>query len=117
MEAGLAATKEQLAKDTAQYKYDAADLSKAISSLANALTALKDAKTPPGAAVLLTLRSSVEKGSQLARALDARLPKVQAFLQAKVDPASPEYKYHSDGIISTIEDLHSEFTAKKTTLD
>mmetsp|Transcript_59170 Transcript_59170/g.135375 ORF Transcript_59170/g.135375 Transcript_59170/m.135375 type:complete len:695 (+) Transcript_59170:112-2196(+) len=117
MEAELAFTKDQLAKDTAQYNYNAADLSKAISSLSNAMTALHDAKTPPGAAVLLALRSSVAKGSQLARALDSRLPKAQAFLQAKVDPTSPEYKYHSDGIISTIEDLHTEFTAKKTTLD
>ncbi|CAK0876930.1 unnamed protein product [Prorocentrum cordatum] len=117
MEAELAATKDQLAKDTAQYNYNAADLSKAISSLASAMTALRDAKTPPGAALLLALRSSVAKGSQLARALDSRLPKAQAFLQAKVDPTSPEYKYHSDGIISTIEDLHTEFTAKKTTLD
>ncbi|CAK0857377.1 unnamed protein product [Prorocentrum cordatum] len=117
MEAELAFTKDQLAKDTAQYNYNAADLSKAISSLSNAMTALHDAKTPPGAAVLLALRSSVAKGSQLARALDSRLPKAQAFLQAKVDPTSPEYKYHSDGIISTIEDLHTEFTAKKATLD
>ncbi|CAK0907091.1 unnamed protein product [Prorocentrum cordatum] len=117
MEAELAATKDQLAKDTAQYNYDAADLSKAISSLANAMTALHDAKTPPSAAMLLALRSSVAKGSQLARTLDSRLPKAQAFLQAKVEPTSPEYKYHSDGIISTIEDLHTEFTAKKTTLD
>jgi len=84
MEAELAATKEQLAKDAAQYKYDAADLSKAISNLANAMTALKDAAGPPGAAVLLTLRSSAEKGSQLAVALDADWTSTREAAEAKI---------------------------------
>jgi chromosome segregation ATPase len=110
----LAATEEQLAKDKAEFEFNDNDLSKAVYALTNAKKSLEDAK--PAAAVLLSLRSSVKQGSDLALALDDKFPetKAKAFLQ--VDPTSAEYKYHSDGIISTIADLLDEFSAKQTAL-
>jgi len=42
---------------------------------------------------------------------------VDALLQSGVDPNSPEYKYHSQGIVDTLDGLLEEFTAKKTELD
>eukprot|EP00411_Alexandrium_monilatum_P045840 CAMPEP_0175466358 /NCGR_PEP_ID=MMETSP0095-20121207/70766_1 /TAXON_ID=311494 /ORGANISM="Alexandrium monilatum, Strain CCMP3105" /LENGTH=153 /DNA_ID=CAMNT_0016767703 /DNA_START=63 /DNA_END=521 /DNA_ORIENTATION=+ len=44
---------------------------------------------------------------------------VSALLQqvAAVDPADPLYKYHSHGILETLQTLKTEFTDKKTELD
>jgi hypothetical protein len=40
---------------------------------------------------------------------------VLAFMQGRrVDPSSPEYKFHSDGIISVLEKLKTEFDDKKS---
>merc|ERR1719507_148099 len=40
-----------------------------------------------------------------------------SFLQARVDPDDPEYKYHSDGIISIMQKLEKEFRKKKAEQD
>jgi len=39
---------------------------------------------------------------------------VQSFLQQGVDPSDPEYKFHSQGIVDTLTQLHTDFDAEKT---
>lgn len=113
--ADLAEAKAQLAKDTAEYDYDAADLQKAIDSLRGALTALNDAKPTPAA--LIALGRVVRMGTVASALRRMGTPSADALLQSGVDPNSPEYKYHSQGIIDTLDGLLEEFTAKKTELD
>jgi hypothetical protein len=113
--AALAEAKAQLAKDNAEYDYDAADLQKAIDSLRNAVTALNDAK--PSAAALIALGRVVRMGTVASALRRMGTPGADALLQSGVDPNSPEYKYHSQGIVDTLDGLLEEFTAKKTELD
>jgi len=119
MTADLKATTEQCAKDQAEYEATEADLAKALRGLSNAIKALEDAKP----AALLALRSSVVKSMDLAASLKlpsaGRRGDVSAFLQEAnaVDPADPTYKYHSHGILETLNTLKNEFTEKKTQVD
>jgi predicted nucleic acid-binding Zn-ribbon protein len=103
--------------DRATYVANDADLSKAITSLDNAVKALQAKASPQ----LLTLRSSVKKSIDLATALNiSSAPKrkaMQTLLQRKVDPASPEYTFHSQGIIDTLTELLTDFRDRKTTAD
>jgi len=127
--AKLKAEEIRCAKEKAAYEVSAADLSKAISSLTNAITSLKDAK-PEGASSeaatsFLAVRQSIEKCLALADALNLiKAPErrvMHAFLQiqgkAGVDPTDAEYRYHSQGIIDVLQKLSVEFTAEKATLD
>lgn len=116
--AALAEAKAQLAKDTAQYDYDAADLQKAVDSLRGAVTALNDARPTPAA--LIALGRAVKMGTVASALRKMKTPAAQSvgtLLQSGVDPSSPEYKYHSEGIVETLDSLLEEFTAKKTDLD
>mmetsp|Transcript_53192 Transcript_53192/g.152435 ORF Transcript_53192/g.152435 Transcript_53192/m.152435 type:complete len:716 (-) Transcript_53192:65-2212(-) len=111
----LQETEARYAKEKAEYEATAADLSKALSSLESAIKAMEGSKP----ASLLAIRESVEQSLAIADALnlvtEARRQAVSAFLQ--VDPSDPMYKYHSQGIIETLETLLKEFTAEKKQLD
>jgi len=117
--AELQATISRCEQEAAQYQASAADLSKAKSSLQAAIQALVTSKP----ASFLAMRQSVDKALELADALNlVAAPKrkaVSALLQqrASVDPTDPTYKYHSEGIISTLNNLLTDFTAQKQTLD
>eukprot|EP00927_Polykrikos_kofoidii_P034074 TRINITY_DN2890_c0_g2_i1.p1 TRINITY_DN2890_c0_g2~~TRINITY_DN2890_c0_g2_i1.p1 ORF type:complete len:697 (+),score=158.05 TRINITY_DN2890_c0_g2_i1:72-2162(+) len=93
------------------------DLSKAIKSLENAVKALHD----KASAQLLTLRSSVTKSMALATALNIssapRRKAMQTLLQSKVDPANPQYTFHSQGIIDTLNELLKDFRERKSIAD
>lgn len=102
-------------KEQAEFEVVIADLTKAVGSLDKAITALKGSKSAflqrdalkevsetLGIAELLGL---VQEHSQMS------LPAVLAQLQ-KVDPEDPAYKFHSSGIISTLEKMKTDFAKK-----
>merc|ERR1719163_1200801 len=103
----------------AEYEAAAADLSKAISSLEGAIKALEASKPT----AFLLQRAGVEQSLALADALalidSASMQKVGTFLQAgsAVDPADPEYKFRSQGIIDILEKLLKDYRAHKAELD
>jgi hypothetical protein len=108
-------------KEAAEFEAEMADLTKACNSLDKALQAMQTAKG--GGASLLqsnsTLREEVGSTLAIAEAMSlVEAPKrraVLAFMQGRrVDPSSPEYKFHSDGIISVLEKLKTEFDDKKS---
>jgi len=113
----LKETEVRFAQEAAQYEATAADLSKAIASLESAIKAMKE--TQPAAASLLAVRQSVQSSLDLAEVLNIasaeRRQAVRVFLQ--VDPSDPMYKYHSGGIIETLEKLLVEFIEDKRVLD
>jgi len=113
----LEETKVRLAKESAEYEVTAADLSKAISSLEDAISAMRTSKP----VLFLSIRDDVKKSLELAKVLNlVKTPKmtaVAAFLQTNVDPTDPDYKYHSQGIIDVMTDLLSDFKAEKSQLD
>jgi len=114
--ATLEETKVRLAKERAEYDVTATDLSKAISSLENAISAMDKSKPS-----FLAIKADVKRSLELAQVLNiVKTPKmkaVAAFLQTKVDPDDPEYKYHSQGIIDVLQDLHGDFNAEKKQVD
>ncbi|CAK0865733.1 unnamed protein product, partial [Prorocentrum cordatum] len=105
-------------KEAAEFEAEMADLTKACNSLDKALQAVRASKG--GGASLLQSNSTLrdEVGSTLAIAeamslVEARL--VSGPSQGRrVDPDSPEYKFHSDGIITLLEKLKTEFDGKKS---
>lgn len=115
----LAATKTRCEKEAAEYEAEAADLSKALSSLKAAIKALEESKP----ASFLQLRHSIDHALALAESMDLiSAPKQKAiatFVQETtgVDPSDPTYQFHSQGIIETMQKLLDEFTAKKSDLD
>jgi len=117
--AELAEEKQAYAKEKAEYEAEEAELSQAISALNNAIGAMEKSKP----ASFLAVRPSVSKTLDLAEMMgfiapgSQRQKAVTDFLQAKVDPSDPVYKFHSDNIIKVMKDVLSEFTAKKKEVD
>lgn len=100
-------------KAKAEYEFTAADFGKALSSLDSAITSMKTGKNfQPSAAFL-------ELADALGMLVSKKQQAMSAFLQqkGKVDPADPEYKFHSDDIIKMLTDLREDFGAKKKSLD
>lgn len=114
-------TNVRCAKEKAEYEAEAADLSKAISSLKSAIKSMKDSK--PSAAALLAVRQGLSQTLAMADAMNMVVaPKrkaIASLLQGKsgVDPSDPEYEYHSNDIIELLEKLLVDFTSQKKTLD
>lgn len=112
----LQETKVRLAKERAEYEVTEADLSKAISSLENAIAAMQNT-----GGSFLAIKADVKKSLELAQVLNlVKTPKmkaVAAFLQTSVDPDDPEYGYHSQGIIDVMSDLLKDFNAEKKQVD
>jgi len=108
----LKETQVRLAKERAEYEVTNADLSKAISSLDNAIAAMD--KSKPSS--FLAVNADVKKSLELAQVLNlVKTPKarmVAAFLQTKVDPDDPEYKYHSQEIVDVMQDLNKDFNSE-----
>jgi len=110
----LKETQVRLAKERAEYEVTNADLSKAISSLENAIAAMD--KSKPSSVSFLAVNADVKKSLELAQVLNlVKTPKarmVSAFLQTKVDPDDPEYKYHSQEIVDVMNDLKNDFNSE-----
>jgi len=115
-EQDLADTTSRCAKQKAEYEAEAADMSKAIQGLTDAIKAMKDSK-PSFAQV----KKSLGKTFALAEAMNLiqspKHKKVAALIQAKVDPSDPEYDYHSNDIIEVCENLLVDYKGSKKDLD
>jgi len=120
----LEETKVRLAKERSEYEALAADLEKAIGSLETAIAAL-DSSKPAGGASFLSIKSdlkqqlkeSVALAEVMGLAKSAKVKKVNAFLQGKVDPDDANYKFHSQGIIDVLNDLLTDFNKEKRDVD
>jgi len=105
-------------KQKAEYDAEAADMSKAIQGLKDAIKSMKDSKPS-----LLEIKTTLGKTFEMAEAMSLlhtqKHKAVAAFLQdaAKVDPSDPEYKFHSNEIIDMCEDLLKDYKANKKDLD
>jgi len=107
-----------LAKETGEYEADAADLSKAISSLDGAIKTLESSK--PSSAGLMETSQSVKANLALADSMKLiddgpKWSFLESFIQQKVaiDPTDPEYKFHSHGIVEVLKKLLEDFKKKK----
>lgn len=114
MKTELSDTQRQHAEATEQYNIKKEDLTKAISSLQNAINSMEGSKPTS----FLAVRQSVEQGLVLAGIMrlvdDSKKKEIDAFLQTgvQVDPTDPTYKYHSQSIIDTLTKLLGEFQAE-----
>jgi len=114
----LQETNERCAKEKAEYEVEAADLSKAIQGLKDAIKSMKESKPS-----LLSIQQKLGKTFEMADAMSLlKTPKhkaVAAFIQqtSSVDPSDPEYKFHSNDIIDVCENLLVDYKATKKTLD
>jgi len=118
--ADLQETNVRCAKEKAEYEAEAADLSKAIQNLKDAIKALKDSKPASFLAIKGALADTIAMAEVLNKgSSSAKRKAVLAMLQQHtgVDPADPEYKYHSDDIIDVCEKLLEEYTSSKSDLD
>jgi len=114
----LDAETARCAKEKAEYEAEAADLSKAIQGLKDAINSMKTSRPS-----LLQLRNALGNTIAMAEAMNFVLaPKhkaAAAFLQqsSTVDPSDPEYKFHSNDIIELCDNLLVEYKASKKDLD
>merc|ERR1719174_480037 len=98
------------------YETNAADLSAAIASVTEAIKVLKSSKAP-SLVQLQSVGATVQQASLVADALGlggADVQKAAAFLQADQPAVEMEdYKFHSSGIIKTLEKLAGDFRKTK----
>lgn len=120
LEEELKKTKAGCAKSKEEYEAANEDISQGIAALVNAIKVLKTSKSSKSG--LLAVKATVKKSLAVADALKIIMdgPKWAAaasFLQARVDPDDPDYKFHSQGIIAILEKLEKEFREKKSEQD
>jgi chromosome segregation ATPase len=116
----LEETTVRCAKEKAEYEAEAADLSKAITDLKNAIKALKDSKPASFLAIRQNLQATLAMAEVMGKMSSPKQKSVMAFMQRQgttVDPSDPEYKFHSDDIIEVCETLLGEYTDTKKELD
>mmetsp|Transcript_123091 Transcript_123091/g.359384 ORF Transcript_123091/g.359384 Transcript_123091/m.359384 type:complete len:737 (+) Transcript_123091:79-2289(+) len=110
----LSDTQARCLSEMAGFEASIADLSKAVRSLTKAIDAMRNSMPSS----LLSIRQSVSDSLALADAMGlvvkSRRPAIEAFLQARVDPSNPGYQYHSNEIITTLENLKTDFTTRQT---
>merc|ERR1719182_1000765 len=105
----------------ALYTTNAADLTAALSALKEATKVLKSSKAPSLLEVQ-TIGKTVQRAALLADALGlggAGIQKAATFFlqQGDVPVEMEDYKFHSGGIIDTLEKLSADFTKTKNDLD
>merc|ERR1719313_257548 len=100
-------------QEHADYLVTYADLTKAVDSLARAITAIEGSKMS-----LAQVRGIVNPVLLMADAMslmpEYASKKVTAFLEEGDEPEKPDYEFHSGDIIGTLEDLKTDFTTKKS---
>jgi len=120
--------KDARAATLADYEKDSADLTGAMAALTGAIGELKASKTPSLAqlnAVAHTVQTAGLMADALGLASSAELQRsLGFFVQMQDKPADfrvevgmEDYKFHSDGVIATLEKLLTDFRAKKDTVD
>jgi len=105
--------------DLSVYEKNAADLSGAIVALESAIKALK-ASAKPSLVQLQSISKTIQTAVLMADALGLGSEKTQqtlAFLQQAPDVPMENYKFHSGGIIDTLEGLLKDFRQEKVDLD
>jgi hypothetical protein len=100
-------------QEHADYLVTYADLTKAVDSLARAITAIEGSKMS-----LAQVRGIVNPVLRMADAMslvpEHASKKVTAFLEEGEEPEKPDYEFHAGDIIGTLEDLKTDFTTKKS---
>jgi hypothetical protein len=117
--AELESTNVRCAKEKAEYEAEAADLSKAIQSLKDAIKAMTDSKPASFLAIRERLAKTLAMAEVMNKVSAPHHKAVVAFLQqgASVDPTDPEYAFHSEDIIEVCNNLLVDYTANKKDLD
>jgi hypothetical protein len=144
--ADLESTTATCAKELADYEAADADVTAALESLVQAIDSLENSKPAAGGAFsqvaarkanagLIAVNTEVVDAVQdvqrtarnnpkLAQAMQIledgpHFPKWISLLQqgARVDPSDPEYKFHSQGILKTLEELKTLYTERKEQAD
>jgi len=114
----MAETKATRKADLSVYEKNAADLSGAIVALESAIKALK-ASANPSLVQMQAIAKTVQTATLLADALGLKSADKAAavFLQQAPDVPMENYKFHSGGIIETLENLLKDFRAEKVSVD
>jgi hypothetical protein len=115
---------QKIATDTRKgendvYNKNADDLTAAIDALKGAIASMKTSKSPSFeqiSAVKETVRTAVILADALGLQTDPA-PWAGSFLQANPEVEMENYKFHSDGIIATLEKLHTDFKSEKAEVD
>jgi len=118
LEKAMKKANEENAKEVKTYTDSAADLSFAIESIQNALKTLKASK--PSLLQLQSASDAVREAVAMADAMGLGVDSLQgpaAALLQDVPVEMENYKFHSDGVIGTIEKLLGTFRGKKAKLD
>jgi len=115
LKADLEATTVRCAAEKAAYEVKDADLVKSIGGLKGAIKAMSDSKPTS----FLATRQTIQHSLDFVNTLGHPQQKLAAVFQqlARVDPADPEYAYHSQGILDTVGQLLKEFEAEKAAAD
>jgi len=113
-EAAIKTMGEQRARERAEYKRNAADLSSAVTGLQgamNILRASKDVSLIQVKAMSATIRSAILLSDALGIAKDSVQHAAALFIQQ--EPPMENYKFHSEGIIETLEKLLTDFSKEQ----
>jgi len=103
--------------ELAVYEDQAADLSGALAGLDGAIEVLKSSKKPSFIQMQKVLKT-VQTASALADALGLKKGNgITAFLQQNPAVEMEDYKFHSDSVIDTLENLKKDFRTEKQNLD
>jgi len=120
LSADLDSTTARCAKEKAEYEAEAADLNKAISSLKNALKAMKDGGHKGAAFLQGSAQEDLMQTLAMANAMNLvdapKRKEVTSMIQGKasVDPSDPDYKYHSNDIVDLLVKLEKDFKGEKS---
>jgi septal ring factor EnvC (AmiA/AmiB activator) len=105
--------KAKCAAEVAELEAIIADYDKALGQIEKAIEAMENAKPASFVELKKTVGSTLALASAMGLLEAPKKKALQAFLQAGVDPDDPDYKYQSQGIIDTLEDLQKTFTEKR----
>jgi len=111
-------TTVRCAKQKKEYEAEEADLSQAIQGLKDAIKAMKDSK-PSLLSIKQTLGTTLAMADAMSLLKTPKHKAVAALIQQSsgVDPADPEYDYHSNDIIDVCTQLLSDYEGSKKDLD
>merc|ERR1719310_2579266 len=115
----MAKAEAERAKTLAIYEANAADMTAAMAQLDAAINALKSSR-PSSLVEIRSIIQTVRRATLLADALGVSSPKsikaVSSLLQQPEVPME-DYTFHSEKIISLLEDLKKDFTDTKNEID